>query len=156
MTRRLALLLVIGMALGWLSHDRWSPTVRHLRLALLDAHASSGDATAQLQAGIAYAHQGDAKSPVRAVTWFRNAAEQGHPDGQFRLAAAYYVGFGADKDPMLAYMWSSLAEQRASGTLRHDAMRLQTYAAAALAPEQLADAQRRAREWQAAFEKRKR
>lgn len=49
--------------------------------------------------------------PREAVRWWRLAAAQGDGGAQQFLASAYFEGFGAPRDPVLAYQWCLLAEQ---------------------------------------------
>ncbi len=46
---------------------------------------------------------------MRAVKWWRPAAEQNHADAQRALGDAFLWGEGVEKDIVLAYMWFSLA-----------------------------------------------
>ena len=76
--------------------------------------------------------------------WSQKAAEQGNRWGQFLLGAAYFRGQGTPRDYVLAYMWFNLAAaqgHKASGEIR-DAL-----AAQSMTLEQVAEAQRLAREW---------
>jgi TPR repeat protein len=40
-----------------------------------------------------------------AVTWYRQAAEQGHTEAQIMLGIAYENGLGVDKDTSEAVVW---------------------------------------------------
>lgn len=134
---------VLAMASEWSARP-----MGPVRLALLQAQASRGHAHAQVDLAIAYARRGrDARTDAQAVHWFRQAAEQGDAEGRHRLAASYYVGFGVPKDFSLAYVWSALAEEHATGALKQDAATLRGYAAEQLTPAQRADADLRVREW---------
>jgi TPR repeat protein len=68
---------------------------------------------------------------------------QGQPQAQFNLAVAYSSGQIAAKDAVQAYMWADLAasaaETRAAGL--RDSLRKTT------TPDQIAEGQRRSREW---------
>ena len=84
---------------------------------------------------------------VEAVKWFRRAAEQGNAWAQTDLGLGYAEGQGVPQDYVLAHMWFNLAaasEQDASASLgrhkRDEIGRLMT-------PDQIAEAQRMAREW---------
>ena len=66
----------------------------------------------------------------------------------------YASGNGVAQDNASAYLWFSLAASRATGDERADYLSYRDRVAPLLTPQQIADAQHRAREWQAAFEKR--
>ncbi len=59
-------------------------------------------------------------------------------------------GRGLPKDAMSAYVSFGLAASRSAGDIRERAIALRDALAEQLTPEQLAEAQRRVREWQAA------
>ena len=87
------------------------------------------------------AEQGDAG----AVKWFRKAAEQGYAGAQYNLGTMYGNGEGVPKDSVLAYMWLNLA---AAQGLK-DAQKGRGLVAEEMTPDQIAEAQRMAREWMA-------
>ena len=79
-----------------------------------------------------------------AFFWSQKAAEQGNRWGQFLLGGAYFRGQGTPKDYVLAYMWFNLAAAQgheASGAVRD------LLADQEMTSEQVAEAQRLAREW---------
>jgi len=154
MTTRLVFGTLVTIVLLGVTHEWTATPVGPVRLALLQTQAARGNADAQVDLGIADATpRRDARADAQAVHWFRQAAEQGSAEGQHRLAACYFVGFGVPKDFALAYVWSALAEDHATGTLQHDAATLRTYAADKLTPAQRADADLRVREWQTVRQK---
>ena len=64
-------------------------------LAELKSRAEKGDAAAQTTlAWLHYRGEGAAKDDVESMKWYRKAAEQGDPKGQFILGAMYAVGMG--------------------------------------------------------------
>jgi TPR repeat protein len=66
----------------------------------------------------------------------------------------YFDGQGVPQDYVLAHKWLNLAA--AQGGMRSDtAVKARDNVASQMTPEQIAEAQRLAREWMAAFEKRK-
>ena len=81
------------------------------------------------------------------VGWLRLAAEQGHSDAQFFLGAHYEDGDGVPQDYVEAHKWYNLATAGASDHDREEAARLRDSMARKLTPNQLGEAQRRAREW---------
>ena len=85
------------------------------------------------------------KDNAEAVRWFRLAAEQGDTGGQSGLAHAYLKGSGVPKDNVYAYMWFHIAAAQGDKTseIRRDTVALK------MTPDQIAEAQRMAREWMA-------
>ena len=47
-----------------------------------------------------------------AVKWYTRSAEQGDPNGQYRLAYAYEFGTGVEKDPSIALEWYRKAAEQ--------------------------------------------
>ena len=88
---------------------------------------------------------------AEAVRWFRKAAEQGNPAAQDALGMRCGLGRGVPQDYVLAHMWANLAAAR--GTKRGS--KLRDLVAKTMTPADISKAQRLAREWMAAFEKRK-
>jgi len=83
------------------------------------------------------------KDYAEAMKLFHRAAEQGDPDSQAMLGVMYYIGEGVPQDYVLAHMWHNLATAHGSplsGNLRDDIALMMT-------PDQIAEAQRMAREW---------
>ena len=73
----------------------------------------------------------------------REAAEQGDAEAQFNIGVMYDNGRGVPQDDAQAHMWFNLAGARGHEKAREarDAVR------ARMTPEQVAEAQRLAREW---------
>jgi len=113
--------------------------------------AEQGRADAQFAMGRKYEDgHGVPQYYAEAMSWYRLAAEQGHAGAQLRLGMMYREGRGVPHDFFKAYMWLNLAASRftASETEYRDrAIRNRDRAASRLTPEQLAEAQRLAREW---------
>ena len=82
---------------------------------------------------------------AEAVKWYRLAAEQGYAGAQSNLGIMYDKGEGVPHDDVLAYMWFNLAA--ASGLKSGKENR--GIVAERMTPDQIADAQRMAREWMA-------
>lgn len=80
---------------------------------------------------------------AEANKWLLEAAEQGDVDSQYNLAVNYYKGRGVTQDSVLAHMWFDLATAQGDA----EAAKARDTVAKELTPAQLADAQRRAREW---------
>ncbi len=74
---------------------------------------------------------------------FRLAAQQGNAHGQYALGVMYFSGLGVSQDYVSAHMWFNLATAggyEEARELRDSVLELMTRA-------QVAEAQRRAREW---------
>ena len=91
----------------------------------------------------------------QAVAWNRKAAEQGEALAQFALGVMYDFGQGVPQDYIEAHKWLNLAAARASGEDQKKYAEVRDSLAEKMTPAQLAEAQKRASEWTAAFEKRK-
>ena len=115
----------------------------------LRSSAEQGDAEAQFDLGLMYAlGDGVAQDDAEAVRWYRLAAEQGHAPAQYSLGAMYAMGEGVTQDYVLAHTWCSLAASGASDVQTRDvAVFTRDEAARQMTPEQITEAQRRAREW---------
>ena len=111
--------------------------------------AEQGDATAQFKLGLSYSTgRGVTQSDVEATKWFRRAAEQGDDDAQFNLAANYFFGIGVPQDYIEAHKWANLAVSRAPDEItRESHLTMLEQIAEKLTPEQIAEAQKLAREW---------
>jgi TPR repeat protein len=80
---------------------------------------------------------------VEAMKWYRLAADQGDADAQINLGVMYAKGDGVPQDYVLAHMWFNLAAaQRNSSAVKN-----RDIAVSRMTPDQLAEAQRLAREW---------
>jgi TPR repeat protein len=80
------------------------------------------------------------------VKWSRKAAEQGFGAAQNTLGLCYSKGRGVEKDYVEAYKWFNLAAAK-GGDLADEAKVNLAMAQRSLNPEQIAEAQRRAREF---------
>ena len=83
----------------------------------------------------------------RGGPWYRLAADQGHAAAQFSLGIMYSNGQGVPQDDMQANMWYSIAAAQSSREDRDRYAKARDAAAERLTSEQLAEAQRLAREW---------
>jgi hypothetical protein len=81
-----------------------------------------------------------------AFQWFRRAAAQGVPQAQFELGRLYQRGLGVPQDFVLAHAWINLATAGADPEDAAYYARERDALAVAMTPEQLATAQRVARE----------
>ena len=109
------------------------------------AAVEQGDANAQHFLGLSYNRgEGVPQDFSEAVRWFRAAAEQGHPSAQFALGLKYYTGEVVPKDYIQAHMWLNLS---ASNSGYEGAAETRDITAKQMTSEQIAEAQRLAREW---------
>jgi TPR repeat protein len=112
--------------------------------------AGQGYASAQSALGFMYANgQGVSEDAAQAVVWYRKAADQGVARAQFNLGVMCVEGQGVVQDRIEAYKWLSLAASLEESAAARDRLAQQ------MTPAQIAEAQRRAQAWTAAFEKRK-
>ncbi|MCZ6767642.1 MAG: tetratricopeptide repeat protein [Acidobacteria bacterium] len=118
-------------------------------IADLMSKAEQGDADAQFNLGFMY-FLGEA-IPLdykEAFRWYRASAVQGKSSAQGSLGAMYRAGLGLPQDYIQAHMWYNLAvanseldQERNIWAKNRDAT------AKKMTSEQLAEAQRLAREW---------
>ena len=80
---------------------------------------------------------------AEAVKWYRKAAEQGLAEAQFNLGNMYSKGEGVPQDDVLAYMWFNLAVAQGIDVAKAN----RDDVATRMTSEQIAEAQRLAREW---------
>ena len=111
--------------------------------AFIRESAEKGIADAQYKLGGMYdVGKGVPQDDAQAAIWYRKAADQGHAAAQCALGLQCSQGKGVPNDAKLAYMWLCLASARDKQySERRDAE------ASRLTPNQLAEAQKMAREW---------
>jgi TPR repeat protein len=121
--------------------------------------ALQGGAMAQFFLGnMYYEGPGERQDYSQAAHWFRKAAAQGMAMAQFYLGDMYAEGQGVTQDFVLALMWLNLA---ADGRRMPDeaSQKMATIerddTAAEMTPDQIARAQRLAREWKPSVKTRK-
>ena len=105
--------------------------------------AEQGSADAQHNLGRSYYFGvGIEQDYAEAVKWYRLAAEQGDAGAQHRLGVTYYEGEGTLKDLVYSHMWFNIAASLGGGGAgtERDAI------AEEMTPEQIAEAQKLARE----------
>ena len=106
--------------------------------------------------GLLYdAGHGVPKDYSQAAAWYLKAADQGNDSAQFNLGQAYADGKGVPQDYVLAHKWLNLSASRAKSSEVAIASAFREMVAKRMTAEQVADAQKLAREWIEAFEKRK-
>ena len=104
--------------------------------------AEQGDAEAQLTLGVMYAAgRGVAQDEAEAVRWFRRAM------AQFSLGDAFAADRGVGQDDVNTHMWLDLAAARSTGELQESVIQSRDTVAQWMTLNQIAEAQRRAREW---------
>jgi hypothetical protein len=121
-------------------------------VAELQVLAEQGNADAQYNLGhLSEIGDGVPLDDAEAVRWIRLAAEQGNADAQYNLGARYAYGSGVPQDDVQAHIWYNLAASRLqTDLLRESSARSRDEVAKRMTPEQIAEAQRLAREWDAA------
>lgn len=115
--------------------------------------ALQGIASAQEQLGRLYVRgDGTTQDVTMGLFWFRRAANQGDTSAQTDLALAYELGIGIKQDFIKAHMWYNLAGAADRGYASDNAVAGKARAARdrleiKMTPEQIAEAQKRARDW---------
>jgi hypothetical protein len=101
-------------------------------------------------AGVGSAQQASVEE-LRVSEEYLAKAEQGDASAaQYSLGVMYNNGEGVPQDFVQAHMWLNLATSRASGEDRERIVENRDSVAQWMTPDQLAEAQRLAREWDAA------
>jgi TPR repeat protein len=111
--------------------------------------ADQGNAPAQFNLGFMYFNGlGVAQDYAAALSWYRRAADQGNTAAQLNLGVMYLQGEGAPKDYVSAYMWFNLAAAAIPAVeFPNVAAAYRDEVAEKMTSEQVAEAQRLAREW---------
>jgi TPR repeat protein len=119
----------------------YAESMRWYKLAAAQGHSS-----AQFNLGIQYDNgQGVAQDYAEAVRWYKLASAQGNISAQLNLGFMYSNGQGVVQDYIRAHMWYNLA------ALKGDAgfVKNRDIVAARMTAQQIAEAQKLARECQA-------
>ena len=110
--------------------------------------ADQGQAQAQASIGRAYLNgRGVPQDYAEAVRWFRLAADQGNARGQAGLGLMYAYGREVSQDYVAAHMWLNLAAAQLTGERGDAGAKARDQIAQSMTREQIAEAQRLAREW---------
>ena len=123
--------------------------------------ANQGLARAQSALGFLYNFgRGVPQDYAQAATWYRKAAEQGDAYGQASLGLMYELGDGLPQNYVLAHMWFNLAAAHGHADfadygnmadIMYEATKsnadMRDELAKKMTPEQIAEAQRLARQW---------
>ena len=106
--------------------------------------ADRGYIKAQLAvASMYHAGQGVPQNDAEALKWFGKVADHGNADAQEMVGFMYLHGKGTPKDLVRAYMWFNLSASLGG----KDAEKYRDQTAYIMTPEQLAEAQKMARDW---------
>jgi uncharacterized protein len=121
-------------------------------LRILGPLAESGDARAQFILGVMYSEgQGVPQDYTEAGKWYGLSGWQGYAQAQYNLGLWYAQGEGGAQDYVRAHMWFNLAAARfpPSDILsRSAAVKNRDTIASQMTSDQVAQAQRLARDWQ--------
>ena len=112
--------------------------------------ADQGNDLAQYSLGLLYdSGSGVTQDRAAAAKWYRQAADQGNARAQFELGRMYFSGQGVPRNYILAHMWWNLvvASGRDKLAAGSDAAKGLDVLAKIMAPPQIAEAQKLAREW---------
>ena len=110
--------------------------------------AEQGDASAQYNLGLTYDNGiGVPQDHAEAAEWTRRAAEQGHAGAQANLGVMYANGEGVPQDYVAAHRFLNLAGAKGNEKVNEDAGKARNRLSAKMTAVQVAEAQRRAREW---------
>ena len=114
--------------------------------------ADGGDAAARFYLGVMFAEgRGVPQDYAEAAVWYQRAADLGDAQGLYNLGLAYAQGEGVSQDVVKAHMLLNVAAARfppAEGGRRTAAVSSRDVVAKEMTAEQLAEAQKLAREWQ--------
>ena len=148
-----AILLTVALSLSAVpvAADTWDDAVAaygsrdyETAMRLFRPFAEQGNADAQYNLGAMYDKgQGVPQDYAEAVKWYRMGAEQGDAFAQVVLGVRYGNGQGVPQDYVLAHMWLNLAVAQGND----DAKAARDIVAKRMTSEQIAEAQRLAREW---------
>ena len=119
--------------------------------------ADKGNAEAQCNLGSMYVKgHGVPQDYNKASMWYEMAAGKGNAKAQFNMGELYASGKGVPQDYVLAYMWFTLAASHYPASEIADrnnvAIKINEIALK-MVPEEIAEAQRMAREWKPKKEK---
>jgi TPR repeat protein len=131
--------------LGWM-YDKGDGVVEDDAEAVhwYELAADQGNAQAQYNLGWMYDNgAGVPVDDVEAVRLYRLAAEEGYADAQLNLGNMYANGQGVPQDDDVAYMWWEVSASQGSETARGHMSIIEQW----MDGEQIAEAQRRSREW---------
>lgn len=112
-------------------------------LKFFKAVAEQGDATAQYNLGLMYSDgQGVPQDYAEAMRWYKLAAQQGDSTAQHNLGVMYAKGQGVLQDYARSYLWFNLAATKGDS----DSVKNRDISAKNMTPQEIAEAQKMARE----------
>lgn len=136
--------LGVSYSIGQGVPENFAEAVDWFRLA-----AEQGLASAQYALGTMYDVGGGVPQDYdEAIRWYRLAAEEGIALAQLHLGRMY--AGETHRDFVQAHMWLHLAASRLTGEDQRDAVEQRDNVAQLMTPTQITEAQRLAREWNAA------
>ena len=151
--RRLALAGMVALLVGGAACAETPEPAQDDSIEALRTRANVGDAGAQVILWVMYATGlGVPQDYAEAVRWYRLAAEQGEAFAQSNLGIMYANGRGVPQDYMVAHMGLNLAGAQSSGDARATLVKGRDAVEAKMTSEQIAEAQRLAREWKPTVE----
>jgi TPR repeat protein len=119
-----------------------------LDIPSLRIRAEGGEAEAQYLLGVMYFTGRSLPQDYKeAYRWARPAADQGEARAQFVLGLMYEAGQAVPQDYMQAHIWYNLAAASLTGGNRESAAGNRDRVAITMTAENIAEAQRLAREW---------
>ena len=104
--------------------------------------AEQGDPDTQMLLGLVFKTERIPQDYQEDIKWYKKAAEQGDSASQIILGAMYEKGKGISKDFVEAYKWFSISGETGNGRMHREKLGKRE-----MAPAQIAEAQRLAREW---------
>ena len=140
---RIIILIALFLSLSMVGYSS-EPEQLSDSIVDLIGDAEKGDADAQYHLGVCYHNgYGVEKDPEKAVFWYTKAAEQGDAKAQKSLGKFIAEGLGVLQDYVLAHKWLNIA----SSLGREDAREARKELEAHMTPDQIAEAQKLARDW---------
>jgi TPR repeat protein len=119
-------------------------------LGVFEELAAKGDVSSQLMIGSMYFYgRGVPHDEAKAASWFGRAAATGDPAALLAYGSLFKEGKGVKADPVEAYMWLTLAADPKNGDVYKTATQIRDGVARGMTPEQIAEAERRAKAWKA-------
>jgi hypothetical protein len=114
--------------------------------------ANQDDVAAQFYVGLMFHEgQGVPQDHAEAANWFRRAADLGDAHAQYNLGLSYASGEAGKPDNVSAHMWFNLAAAHfPSGAAQRAAVNSRDLLAKKMTRDQIADAEKWAREWKKA------
>ena len=124
---------------------------------LLKPFAEKGDPDSQFLLGEIYNRgHGVPQDDAKAMNWYRRAAEQGQPNAQNNLGILYFRSQAMKPDYVQAHVWMNIAASNLPvAKERETAVKNRDLVASYMAPSQIAEAEKSAREWKPKMEQKR-